>query len=258
MSNAAQRELTRELRRVLYPGEVCDVRTPAARLVGRHAAPDDERLRGDFCDATLLDDGHLLFAVGDCFGSGARAGEVLARLLYPSRALGTAGVAPADVLRILNGDLHRDSAPPLASMVVGRFCPVEWRLTWAQAGHLPPVPVWAGKGAPLIRPDGTALGLMPDIRYGQQRVDLHDGDVIAWMTDGMVYDRARPDTDPWPAVRQRLVTAYRTGGIDTMLDLCQAGDGDEACMLVLAVTGSATPHARCELPACGAGQTSGD
>src|SRR5262249_47882413 len=35
---AAQRDLTRELRRVLYPGLVCDVQTPPARVVGRHVA----------------------------------------------------------------------------------------------------------------------------------------------------------------------------------------------------------------------------
>jgi hypothetical protein len=116
--------------------------------------------------------------------------------------------------------------------------------------------VWAGKGAPLVRPAGTALGLMPDAPYGQERVELHDGDVIVWMTDGMVYDRARPDSDPWPAVRRRLAAAHRAGGVEAMLELCEAADGDEACMLVLGVSGSGSPHARCASPACREDQTS--
>lgn len=249
---AAQRELTRELRRVLYPGFACEAQTPVVRVVGRHVAPDeDQHLRGDFCDTTLLEDGHILFAIGDSFGSGVRAGEVLARLLYPARALGNAGVPPGAILRILNGDLHRDVSPPLASIVVGRFCPVESAVTWAQGGHLPPVRVRA-RGADMIdRPAGASLGLLPGVDYAQSRVPVSADDTLVWMTDGMVYERSRPDVDPWPGLRRRLVAARRAGGMEEMFTLCTAADGDEACMLVLHVSGAApSGRSTCRSPGC--------
>jgi PAS domain S-box-containing protein len=267
---AAQREVTRELRRVLYPGVQIDVRSGGVRVAGRHAAPDDDlHLRGDFCDATLLDDGHILFAIGDSFGSGVRAGEVLARLLYPARALGNAGMAPAAVLRILNADLNRDEVPPLASTVVGRYCPVDRTVIWAQGGHLPPVRLRDRGTAMIERPSGPALGLLPAPAFEQARLAVRDGDMIVWMTDGMVFDRTRPDSDPWPGLRRALATARRGGGLDDVLALCRTDTaGDEACVLVLDTSdggsAAASPRApraggrpRCTSPGCGTDQTPG-
>ncbi len=248
---AAQRDLASALRQVLYPGSVCEVDTEAAKVVGRYAAPDaDVPFRGDFCDSTMIGDGHILFAIGDIFGSGARAGEVLARLLYPARALGSAGMSPAAILDVLNGDLLRDEAPPLASLVVGRFCPAAGTITWAQGGHLPPIRLRGGSSSLLERPPGPALGLLPSAAFGEQRLAVEPDDMIVWMTDGMVYERAKPNADPWRELRSKLVQARATAGLDGVLALCEAAGGDEACILTLT---AATPNpsaSTCGFPGC--------
>jgi serine phosphatase RsbU (regulator of sigma subunit) len=249
---AAQRELATALRQVLYPGSARDVETEQARVVGRYAAPDaDLPFRGDFYDTTMLADGHILFAIGDGFGSGARAGEVVARLLYPARALGTAGMAPSKILDILNRDLHRDESPPLASIVVGRFCPRKSTITWAQGGHLPPVRLRNDASEMIERPAGPALGLIPDAQFDEVTFTIEAGDVIVWLTDGMVYERAKPHADPWRELRRKLVDARRSGGLGAVLDLCQAANGDEACMLTVSVTTGGAETEDCTYEGCG-------
>jgi hypothetical protein len=155
------------------------------------------------------------------------------------------------VLSILNADLNRDPVPPLASVVVARYCPVEDAVTWAQAGHLPPVRV-RDRGTDMItRPAGSVLGLLPTTGYTQARLPLRDGDMIVWVTDGMLYDRSRPDVDPWPVLRRALAGARRTAGLDGILALCRTTSvGDEACMLVLSANGAGSSGRVCASPGC--------
>jgi hypothetical protein len=174
------------------------------------------------------------------------------------------------VLRILNADLNRDEVPPLASTVVGRYCPVDRTVIWAQGGHLPPVRLRDRGTAMVERPPGPALGLLPAPAFEQARLAVRPGDMIVWMTDGMVFDRTRPDSDPWPGLRRALASARRTGGLNDVLALCRTdAAGDEACVLVLdaGAGGSdeaarvraprAGAHARCTSPGCAPDQTPG-
>jgi hypothetical protein len=177
-------------------------------------------------------------------------------------------MTPAAVLRILNADLNRDEVPPLASTVVGRYCPVDRTVIWAQGGHLPPVRLRDRGTAMIERPPGPALGLLPSPAFEQARLAVGHGDMVVWMTDGMVFDRTRPDSDPWPGLRRALATARRSGGLNDVLALCRTdAAGDEACVLVLDASDGesddapgvraprAGAHIRCTSPGCAPDQT---
>jgi PAS domain S-box-containing protein len=232
-----EQSLTQQMREVMYPTTELSFEVPGARVAGRHLLPDSAAdVRGDFCDATVLPDGDILLTIGDIFGSGVQAAATMSRLLYPIRAMGLAGTSPKQILELLNTELRRDAEPPLASVLVARYQPVEAVLLWAQAGHLAPAVLTSGQARLLDRPAGVALGLLPRPGYAENRLPMRPGDIVACYTDGVVYGRHDAGADPLPALLTRLRHGARRAGLAGVLEACLRPREDEACLLALQAT----------------------
>ncbi|WP_405427187.1 SpoIIE family protein phosphatase [Streptomyces erythrochromogenes] len=143
---------------------------------------------GDWYSAIELPDKSALFVVGDVAGHGLAAVGTMAQLRFTAKGMAITGSALIDVLRRLNNLLlHTDSEPSAtATMVIGRYQPEVRRLTWARAGHLPPLLLRGGRAAFLPQPDGCLLGAARDSVYGQAVIDLLPGDRLLLYTDGLV------------------------------------------------------------------------
>jgi len=228
---AAEHELTRALMELLYPARSFDHSSGPLRVVGRHFATDRTApLRGDFCDAQLLPNGDLMLVVGDMFGSGMAAASAVARLLPPVVALGIAGLAPEAILAVLNAELHQLPDPPLASLALARVDHETKVMTWAQAGHLPPILVRArsSAAAPLPSPEGPALGLLPEAVFTSGVAQLEPGDTIVFYTDGVLDRRAR---DPLKNLTSKLSRGVRAGEPESALTVPTPARTDEACLV---------------------------
>ncbi|MFD6225663.1 SpoIIE family protein phosphatase [Streptomyces sp. NPDC060232] len=143
---------------------------------------------GDWYSAVELPDRSALFVVGDVAGHGLAAVGTMAQLRFTAKGMATTGSALLDVLRRLNNLLlHTDSEPSAtATMFIGRYQPDVRRLTWARAGHLPPLLIRGGRADFLAQPDGCLLGAARDSVYGQAVIDLQPGDHLLLYTDGLV------------------------------------------------------------------------
>jgi len=164
---------------------------PGLRAVVRYLpATRGSRVGGDWYITAEMPTGQVLIAIGDVAGHGLAAAAGMARLRGALAGLAITGAAPDRLMGWLN-DLVRHVAPEhTASVAAGYFDPATRVLTWAQAGHPPPVLVRGAWAAPLDPPDGILLGAGED-GYAVTSLRLRAGDVLLLYSDGLVERRDR-------------------------------------------------------------------
>ena len=229
---AVERAQTEQLRSALYPAPVSRTGLAELRVLAQHAAPAElSRFRGDFYEICRTGRG-LTVVVGDVFGSGIEAATAMVRLRHAARALALAGLAPAEILRLLNFELCADDQPPLASLVVAGLNPDRETMRWAQAGHFSPVMIRGGRARALRRPHGGVVGLLADTAYGETSVQLRADDLVVLYTDG-VFQRWDPESDRPRRLAAECVEARQHGGAEAVVQRLLRPTEDEACVLAI-------------------------
>ncbi|MGA4839822.1 SpoIIE family protein phosphatase [Streptomyces sp. G45] len=172
---------------------------------------------GDWFDVIELPGHRTALVVGDVMGRGLRAAVAMGELRSAVRTLALLDLEPAEVLSALDeiagglgnpaGPRHtsrsarassaRRAAPDaddlaevyLATCVYAVYDAVTRRVTFANAGHLPPVLVEPGESALMLDvPPGMPLGVGGE-PFEEVEVDLPEGALLALYTDGLVESR---------------------------------------------------------------------
>jgi serine phosphatase RsbU (regulator of sigma subunit) len=182
---AQQRHVTLELQRAILPLHDEPFDLPGLRAVVRYLpASAGSRVGGDWYITAELPTGQVLLAIGDVAGHGLPAAAGMARLRGALAGLSITGAPPEQLVGWLN-ELVRHVAPEhTASVIAGYFDPVSRMLTWAQAGHPPPVLVRGGRPQALPQPDGVLLGA-GQLPYTAATVQLQEGDLLLLYSDGL-------------------------------------------------------------------------
>jgi serine phosphatase RsbU (regulator of sigma subunit) len=243
---AAEHALAATLQQIILPIPDGPLELPGLKVALRYLPAGQESLvGGDWYHAAEARDGSVLLAVGDVAGHGTHAATTMAQLRHALRALSVVTTDPAVLLGHLNRltcELERESPELAATAVVARFDPVSRRLTWAQAGHPPPLLCQGGRTMPLARPHGCMLGVVEDAAYATATLDLAYGDVLLLYTDGLVEHRRRGPDDGLRAVLTAIddaVSAAPERPLEQVVNLLrQANPDDDTCILaVRMVTG---------------------
>lgn len=166
---------------------------PGVEIATAHLPPTRGReVGGDFYDAYPTPGGWGI-AIGDVCGKGEDAAAATAAARHAIRVLAHWNGDPADVLRRANDIM-------LAEEFGGRFVTasaahLSWqgdrlRVVLATAGHPAPILVRSDGSAQVLPGGGVPLGIFPDPEPATLKLDLADGDVLFYCTDGLADARS--------------------------------------------------------------------
>ncbi len=173
---------------------------------------------GDCFDALPFSSGAIGLSIADVAGKGVPAALLMSNLQAAVRAFAQDGASPASVCTSVNRLLCRNMASGrFVTFCYARIDVAEQRLTYANAGHNPPLLVRADGTIEKLAPGGTVLGVFTESAYEQGEFALSGGDRLVFYTDGITEGRNR-DGDEYG--EERLAEAahrHRASDANTML-----------------------------------------
>jgi serine phosphatase RsbU (regulator of sigma subunit) len=236
ISYGASRQLGLTLQRSLLPPRLDRVGTVdvAARYL---PGVEGTEVGGDFYLSHALADGRLLLAMGDVVGRGVRAAARMGQLRAALAALAYDGAPVGEVLGQLSVRASDVIDVSFATVLLAHYDPATRALTYASAGHPPPVLAARGEEPRYLDvhpspPIGTAAG--PAV---EQVAVLPPSSTLVLYTDGLVEGRTVSLSEGLERLRRALrdVNLPADDVCDHLLHGLGVGTGtaDDIAMLVV-------------------------
>jgi len=199
--------VARQIQRSLLPANV-------PQVVGLEFAVHYEpayQIGGDFYDFIWHDPAHLGLAVGDVAGKAISAALYMARLTSELRSRAAIARTPARLLRRVNQEIANLGDDGMFATLVYCIYDLENRsLVFTNAGHCVPLLRRGDRVFPLQaeRAHTPPLGVTPELEAGEARVQLHSGDMLLMVSDGILEARdARGNEYGLSRLSRRIRTA---------------------------------------------------
>jgi sigma-B regulation protein RsbU (phosphoserine phosphatase) len=179
-------ETARSIQASILPG--APPRVPGLDVAVRYLPAAS--VAGDFYDFLSIGGGGLAVVVADVSGHGVPAALIASMVKVAVAAQAADAESPA---RLLTG-MSRIFSGQLKSQFITATCvaadPAAGRLTWASAGHPPPL-LWRARERAVreLTGGGPILGRFGRARYTESSETLEPGDRIVLFTDGLIEAR---------------------------------------------------------------------
>ncbi|MCQ9133206.1 PP2C family protein-serine/threonine phosphatase [Streptomyces hilarionis] len=249
LENARRFEHNRDIAETLQRALLTELPAlPGLRLAARYLpATYGLNIGGDWYDAFRQPDGSLIAVIGDVTGHGLHAAVMMSQLRTALRAYAVDGGTPGELLTRLHTFLHHLQPDLYATAVIARFQPGEPVLTWAAAGHPPPVLRGPdGRVRTLDAKPGAMLGIPLHQEIRDHTEPLEPGSTLALYTDGLVERRAQ-GIDPGIERLSAALGSFRADELDGDLDgsaerilepmLSDSERDDDVCLLLCHLDG---------------------
>ena len=141
---------------------------------------------GDYYDFALVDNSHLAFVMADVSGKSISASLFMAVAKTLMKSHAKRGLKPSEIFRAVNNTLCDGNKTGLfVTAWMGIIDLNTGKITYANAGHCPPVIVRNGVPEVLSCKPCFILGGMENMEYPDFEIKLEKGDIIYLYTDGV-------------------------------------------------------------------------
>ena len=224
--------IAHEVQELLFPADMSGL--PSLEVHG--VCKPARTVSGDYYDFIPLSDRRLVIAVGDISGKGISAALLMATVhafvrayaFEPEQTLASVALGasvphgnvltavggngsgeelcPATLMGTLNYQLYRSTPPAkYATMFLACYDAGTRRLTYSNAGHLPPLLLNRDGDVQRLDVSGTVVGLFDDISYEKSTVAMHAGDIFVAYSDGIT----EPENEFGEFGEERLIELIR-------------------------------------------------
>ncbi|MFG3226893.1 PP2C family protein-serine/threonine phosphatase [Kitasatospora sp. NPDC048194] len=244
LDNALRYERQRDTAEALQQALLSDLPTAGHVHLAARYLPATRGLNvgGDWYDAFTQPDGSTTIVIGDVTGHGLRAAVMMGQLRTALRAYAVAGDSPGALLARLHTFIPHVEQELYATAVVARLQPGEPTVTWAAAGHLPPLlRTPDGRVRVLAERSGVMLGLPVQRPFPDHTAPFLPGSTLLLYTDGLV-ERRDSGIDPGIDRLSRGLAALHPSTLSDDLDhaadtllapMLADSDGDDDVCFVL-------------------------
>jgi hypothetical protein len=140
---------------------------------------------GDLVDHLPLGGDTHAVLLGDVTGKALPAALLSVKLQATIRALAPSFGDLGEMAAGINRILYRDGLPTrFASLVYLQLSAGSGHVRLLNAGHMPPLRLHEGHLSTLPR-GSMVLGMMPDVAFAEQQIDLEPGDTLVVYSDGV-------------------------------------------------------------------------
>jgi serine phosphatase RsbU (regulator of sigma subunit) len=201
-------------------------------------------LGGDCYDVFLFTPDTIGLSIADVAGKGLPAALLMSSLQASVRAFARDGARPQDVCASVNRLL-------CGQMIAGRFVTMVYLyldaandlVTYANAGHNPPLLARANGTLEALNASGTVLGVFAEATYERASTALQSGDRLLLYTDGITECRNAADEEfgqdrlSEALLRSRHLdaTSLQAAVWKEVTEFATAGFQDDATLLTVAI-----------------------
>jgi hypothetical protein len=201
---------------------------------------------GDFYDIFALEDGQLAVILGDVSGHGRQALPHTALVRFTLRAYLEAGLSPRMALQTAGSVLERQLGGSFATVVAATYQPRERVLTYACAGHPPPLVIGSRSIAPITACSAPPVGAGMRTGTRQTAVAIPGDAQVCFYTDGVTEARVEGELFGSQRLARALADLGPSASAQGLLErVAQETDArvDDMAACLLHVEGDGAPPA---------------